>query len=130
MIETPYRLEYYLDDNDKAPFLGWLYSLRDKVAVYRIRARLDRVELGNFGTAKPVGEGVSELKIDHGPGYRVYYALNGKSVVLLLIGGDKSTQHKDIETAKAYWKRQKEELQKIYEMPFIYLHSIAASPPI
>ena len=67
------------------------------------------MELGNFGMAKPVGEGVSELKIDHGPGYRVYYALNGKSVVLLLIGGDKSTQNKDIETAKASWKRQKEE---------------------
>lgn len=49
MAETPYRLEYYLDDNGKAPFLGWLYSRRDKMAVYRIRARLDRVELGNFG---------------------------------------------------------------------------------
>jgi putative addiction module killer protein len=109
MPETPYQLEYYLDDNGNAPFLEWLYSLRDKVAVYRIRARLDRVELGNFGTAKPVGDGVSELKIDHGPGYRVYYAMNGKSVVLLLIGGDKSTQQKDIETAKTYWKRQKEE---------------------
>ena len=109
MIETTYRLDYYLDDNGKAPFLEWLYSLRDKMAVYRIRARLDRVELGNFGTAKPVGDGVSELKIDHGPGYRVYYAMSGKTVVLLLIGGDKSTQQKDIDTAKAYWKKQKEE---------------------
>ena len=68
MTETPYQLEYYLDDNGKAPFLGWLYSLRDKMAEYRIRARLDRVELGNFGTVKPVGDGVSELKIDPGPG--------------------------------------------------------------
>jgi putative addiction module killer protein len=109
MVETPYRLEYYLDDNGKAPFLEWLYSLRDKMAVYRIRARLDRVELGNFGTVKSLGDGVSELKIDYGPGYRVYYAMNGKTVVLLLVGGDKSTQHKDIVTAKAYWKRQKEE---------------------
>lgn len=109
MTETPCRLEYYLDDKGKAPFLVWLYSLRDKAAVYRIRARLDRVELGNFGTVKPVGDGVSELKIDHGPGYRIYYAMNGKSVVLLLIGGDKSTQQKDIVTAKAHWKRQKEE---------------------
>ena len=67
MSETPYRLEYYLDDNGKAPFLGWLYSLRDKAAVFRIRARLDRVELGNFGTSKPVGDGVRELKIDHAP---------------------------------------------------------------
>ena len=109
MPETPYSLEYYLDDNGNAPFLVWLYSLRDKMAVYRIRARLDRVELGNFGTVKPVGNGVSELRIHHGPGYRVYYAISGKAVVLLLVGGDKSTQQGDIETAKAYWKRQKEE---------------------
>jgi putative addiction module killer protein len=108
MTETPYRLEYYLDENGNAPFLVWLYSLRDKEAVYRIRARLDRVELGNFGTVKLIGGGVSELKIDHGPGYRVYYAMSGKTVVLLLIGGDKSTQQRDIETAKAYWKQQKE----------------------
>ena len=85
-----------------------MYSLRDKVAVYRIRARLDRLELGNFGIVKPVGDGVSELKIDHGPGYRIYFAMSGKTVVLLLNGGDKSTQQKDIETAKAYWKQQKE----------------------
>ena len=108
MTETPYRLEYYLDGNGEAPVTKWLYSLRDKVAVYRIRARFDRVELGNFGTIKPVGGGVTELKIDHGPGYRVYYAMSGKTVVLLLIGGDKSTQQKDVETEKAYWKRQKE----------------------
>ena len=109
MTEMPYRLEYYLDDNGDAPFTQWLYSLRDKVAVYRIRARLDRVQFGNFGTIKSVGGGVIEMKIDHGPGYRLYYAKSGKTVVLLLIGGDKSTQQKDIETAKAYWKRQKEE---------------------
>lgn len=108
MADTPYRLEYFLDDNGEAPFTQGLYSLRDKVAMYRIRARLDRVALGNFGATKPVGEGVSELKIDHGPGYRVYYAMTGKTVVLLLIGGDKSTQQKDIETAKSYWKRQRE----------------------
>lgn len=79
------------------------------MAVYRIRARLDRVVLGNLGTIKPVGDGVCEFKIDHGPGYRIYYAMNGKTVVLLLVGGDKSTQQRDIEKAKAYWKRQKEE---------------------
>ncbi|OGR05577.1 MAG: hypothetical protein A2511_04670 [Deltaproteobacteria bacterium RIFOXYD12_FULL_50_9] len=109
MIEAPYTLEYYIDDNSKIPFLVWLYSLRDKMTVYRIRARLDRVKLGNFGIVKHVGDGVSELIIDHGPGYRIYYAMSGKTVVLLLIGGDKSTQQRDIETAKAYWKRQREE---------------------
>jgi len=109
MNETAYRLEYYLDDSGKAPFLLWLYSLKDKMAVYRIRARLDRVVLGNFGTVEPVGDGVRELKINHGPGYRIYYAISGKTVVLLLVGGDKSTQQKDIDTAKVCWKRQKEE---------------------
>ena len=79
-----------------------------KSAVARIRVRLDRVKLGNFGNVKAVGDGVNELKIDYGPGYRLYYAMSGKTVVLLLIGGDKSTQGRDIETAKAYWKRQKE----------------------
>jgi putative addiction module killer protein len=108
MAEPAYQLKYYLDKNGDAPFLVWLYSLRDKVAVYRIRARLDRLSLGNFGTIKPVGDGVSEMKIDHGPGYRVYFAMSGKTVVLLLIGGDKSTQQSDISTAKRYWKHQKE----------------------
>lgn len=80
----------------------------DKVAVYRIRTRLDRVQLGNFGATRAVGSGVWELKIDHGPGYRVYYAMTGRTVILLLVGGDKSTQQRDIETAKAYWKKQRE----------------------
>jgi putative addiction module killer protein len=109
MNETAYRLEYYLDDSGKAPFLLWLYSLKDNTAVYRIRARLDRVILGNFGTVEPIGDGVWELKINHGPGYRVYYAICGRDVVLLLVGGVKSTQQRDIETAKVYWKRQKGE---------------------
>lgn len=109
MTETPYRLEYYLDDEGNAPFIRWLHALRDQVAVYRIRARLDRVALGNFGKVNSVGDGVWELKIDHGPGYRVYYAMTGKTIVLLLIGGDKSTQQRDIGTAKAFWKRQQEE---------------------
>ena len=72
----------------------------------RISARLNRLKLGNFGIAKSLGDGVSELKIDYGPGYRLYYAMNGKTVVLLLLGGDKSTQKQDIKVAKSYWKRQ------------------------
>jgi putative addiction module killer protein len=107
MLETLYRLEYYLDDNGEAPFTKWLEALRDRIAFARIVVRLDRLQAGNFGTVKPLGDGVNELKIDHGPGYRVYYAMREKTVVLLLIGGDKSTQSRDIETAKAYLKRQK-----------------------
>lgn len=79
-------------------------SLKDRIAVSRIRMRLNRVIVGNFGVVKSVGQGVSELKIDHGPGYRLYYAMSGKTVVLLLIGGDKSTQTGDIEAAKHYWQ--------------------------
>jgi putative addiction module killer protein len=72
MIETPYRLEYYLNNNDEAPFIKWLEALRDRVAFAKIAVRLDRVQAGNFGVVRALGDGVSELKIDHGPGYRVY----------------------------------------------------------
>ncbi len=108
MPETAYCLEYYADEKGKEPFRDWLYGLRDRAAFARITVRLDRVELGNFGLCKNVGNGVFELKIDYGPGYRVYYAISGKTVVLLLLGGDKSTQTKDIETAKSYWASHRE----------------------
>jgi putative addiction module killer protein len=71
-----------------------------------VQGLYNRVKLGNFGIIKALGDGVIELKIDYGPGYRVYYAMNGKTIVLLLIGGDKATQTKDIKVAKAYWARQ------------------------
>ena len=82
-------------------FLQWLMALRDLRAVARIQIRIDRVLLGNFGDVKPVGEGVSELRIDYGPGYRVYFTQRGKTLVLLLCGGDKSTQKSDIAEAKS-----------------------------
>jgi putative addiction module killer protein len=106
VTDTPYRLEYYIEDNGRAPLTEWLSNLRDRDAHARISARLNRVKLGNFGMIKALGDGVIELKIAYGPGYRVYSAMNGKTVVLLLIGGDKTTQTKDIKVAKAYWKRQ------------------------
>ena len=105
-----YSIEYYLTAANKKPFKEWLGGL-DIGARAKIRVRLDRVRLGNLGKNRSVGEGVYELKIDYGPGYRVYYALNGKTVVLLLIGGDKSTQKKDILLAKAYWQDHKERKQ-------------------
>ncbi|MBV1701456.1 MAG: type II toxin-antitoxin system RelE/ParE family toxin [Hyphomicrobiales bacterium] len=82
-------------------FLQWLTALRDQRAVARIQIRIDRVLLGNFGDVKAVGEGVCEMKIDYGPGYRVYYVQRGKTLVLLLCGGDKSTQKSDIAEAKS-----------------------------
>ena len=80
-------------------FDHWYDGLRDRQGRARIAARLRRVELGNFGDVKPVGSGVNELRIDYGPGYRVYLTQRGLEVVILLAGGDKRTQSKDIEAA-------------------------------
>jgi putative addiction module killer protein len=90
-----------------ATFDSWLSSLRDRRAVTRIAARLDRLAAGNPGDAEPIGEGVSELRISYGPGYRVYFLQRGPVLVILLCGGDKSTQSKDIRQAKVLaeqWK--------------------------
>lgn len=81
-------------------FDAWFAQLRDSRGRARIQARLDRAALGNLGTCAPVGEGVSEMKIDVGPGYRVYFVQRGLEVIILLAGGDKSTQGKDIAMAK------------------------------
>lgn len=80
-------------------FAKWLDGLSDIRARARIQARIERLATGNPGDVKAVGEGVSELRIDYGPGYRVYYKKQGQKVVILLAGGDKSTQAKDIKTA-------------------------------
>ena len=80
-------------------FDHWFSELRDKQAVRRVQARIDRAEEGNFGDCEPVGEGVSEMRIHYGPGFRVYFAQRGMEIVILLAGGDKSTQSKDIKTA-------------------------------
>ena len=80
-------------------FDNWLSNLRDQQAKRRVQARIDRAEDGNFGDCEPVGEGVSEMRIHYGPGYRVYFAQRGMEIVVLLAGGDKRTQAKDIKTA-------------------------------
>ena len=80
-------------------FSDWIAKLKDIKAVAKIDVRIRRLSLGNPGDVKPVGEGVSELRIDYGPGYRVYYKTVGRTVVILLCGGDKSSQAADIETA-------------------------------
>ena len=80
-------------------FLGWFRALRDPRGKVRIQARIDLAEEGNFGDCEPVGEGVSEMRIHYGPGYRVYFKRSGQRIYLLLAGGDKSTQSRDIKTA-------------------------------
>jgi putative addiction module killer protein len=102
----------YQTTEGKVPLTEWLVSLRDGVTRARITARLDRLKAGLLGDWKNVGGGVCEMRIDHGPGYRVYYGQESKALVLLLCGGDKSTQAKDIEIAHAYWKDYKARLPK------------------
>ena len=80
-------------------FDAWLSDLKDRQAVARITARIDRLALGNPGDVKPVGAGVSEMRVDYGPGYRIYYQQRGSLMVLLLCGGDKRTQDADIKQA-------------------------------
>ena len=98
------RINEYTDEQDRSPYAEWLASLRDVRARARIIMQVDRMELGLFGDSEPIGEGLSELKIHYGPGYRVYYGKVGQAAYLLLCGGDKSTQSKDIKRAKTYWQ--------------------------
>lgn len=87
-----------------APFAEWIAALRDRRANQAIAARITRLQAGNRGDWKTVGSGVFELRIDTGPGYRVYCGQDGKTLVLLLCAGDKRTQKKDIERASEYWR--------------------------
>ena len=86
-------------------FTKWFDGLKDRRARARIQARIDRVEMGNFGDVAPVGDGISELRIFYGPGYRVYFSQRKSVVVILLCGGDKSTQQSDIVKAKEIAKQ-------------------------
>ena len=81
-------------------FMKWLTGLRDQKAIARIQIRIDRLALGNPGDVRPVGSGISAMRIDYGPGYRVYFSQRGSDLVILLCGGDKTTQTSDIEKAK------------------------------
>ena len=90
-------------------FRRWRARLKDERARAMIASRLDRLAFGNAGDVKPVGQGISELRIDYGPGFRVYFTRHGKEIIILLCGGDKSSQAKDIETAKRLAKEWREE---------------------
>ena len=100
------ELRFYQTAHGKCPFIEWLTDV-DRQARARVEARLARVVTGNLGDIRPVGGGVVELRIDWGPGYRVYAARVGPVMVLLLCGGDKRTQQKDIQRAQAYFKDHK-----------------------
>jgi len=101
------QLLRYQREDGREPFSEWLNGLRDKMAQARIRLRLRQVEAGSLGDCEPVGEGVLELRVHAGAGYRVYCGRHGKTVVLLLCGGDKASQVRDIEQAKQLWTEWK-----------------------
>ena len=97
------ELRRYQLADQSTPVTDWLQALRDMRARAQIEVRLRRVSVGNFGDCKTVGEGVSELRVDIGPGYRVYHAKHGQTLVILLCGGNKASQQNDITRAKDYW---------------------------
>lgn len=98
-----FDIQIYRITHDVEPYVAWLSALPDRQAKARIVVRVNRMAGGNLGDVKPVGEGVWEARIDHGPGYRLYYAQAGRRLILLLIGGDKRTQQSDIAKAHGYW---------------------------
>ncbi|NJL11340.1 MAG: type II toxin-antitoxin system RelE/ParE family toxin [Calothrix sp. SM1_7_51] len=104
MEAQPREIKEYQTADGQNPFAQWIDSLRDRKARAKIRNRLTRVEAGNLGNYRSVGEGVCELKINFGPGYRVYFGQVESTIILLLCGGDKSTQEEDILQAKEYWR--------------------------
>ena len=105
-----YEIEHYLTPEDgRNLFIDWLQSLRDVTAKIAVVRRVTRIEQGNFGDHKFCRDGVSELRIDVGAGYRVYYAITGKLVVLLLCGGNKRTQRAEIDRACKYWQHWQKE---------------------
>jgi len=103
MIPGKKEVRYYLIRDNKSPCEDWILNLKDRQGRAVILARIRRMELGNPGKWASVGKGVNELKIDVGPGYRVYFGEDGKTLVILLCGGDKKSQKKDIRTAHEYW---------------------------
>lgn len=104
----PRQVEFYCTSNGQEPFSEWLLSIQDQSTQDRILARLERLKSGNLGDCRSVGSGVFELRLDFGPGYRIYFGQVSNTIVLLLCGGDKSSQTRDIERAKTYWLEYKE----------------------
>ena len=97
------ELHIYCTKAGKQPFANWMESLKDKITKAQVTNRLNRVAHGNYGDCQSVGGGIYELRIHYGAGYRVYFAEQDKTILLLLVGGSKKTQVKDIENAKKYW---------------------------
>ena len=102
-----FDIKIYATENGEEPFKIWLDSLKDCDTQALILQRLQRIRLGNFGDCKPIDQGLWEFRINHGPGYRVYYALVGRRLILIIGGGDKRSQHRDITKAGKYLEEYK-----------------------
>jgi putative addiction module killer protein len=100
--EDEYSLRYDVAANGKRPFAKWLLYLPDRDGAARVQVRLERLRLGNFGDVRSLGKGLSELRVDVGPGYRAYFTTESKSVVMLFCAGDKAAQQRDINRAREY----------------------------
>ena len=107
MIPREIEVRVYETTDGRCPFNDWLARLRDFRAIEKIDARIARLRAGHFGDCKPVGEAVLELRVHYGPGYRVYFARQGRAIVLLLCAGHKATQPRDIARAKRYWREHR-----------------------
>ena len=103
------KLRFYQTENGNEPFKKWLESIKDKTAMAQINNRVRRLALGQHGDCKRVGKGVFELRIHYSRGYRVYFSEHGKELVILLLGGDKGSQKRDIKQAITYWQHYKEQ---------------------
>jgi len=101
-------IDYYRTSSGKEPVREWLSALKDKITQAILYKRIRQAGLGQFGKTRNVGDGVWELKIDYGPGYRVYYGIHNDELILLLMAGSKRTQSADIKKARAYWIEWKE----------------------
>lgn len=102
------EIRVYRTRNNREPFTQWLESIRDQSTRRRIRARLEQLKFGNFGDYKLISDGVYELRLHFGAGYRIYFGQIRDTTILLLCGGDKSSQTQDIDRAKMYWQEYKE----------------------
>jgi putative addiction module killer protein len=105
-------LKNYVTPSGRAPFREWVEALRDKKGQAIIQAKLEQLVDGLFGDCRPIGSGLSELRIRFGPGYRVYFGQDGENIILLLCGGDKSSQVTDIRLAHRLWKEYQRRMAK------------------
>jgi putative addiction module killer protein len=107
-VEPVVEIRTFETEDGRVPFDDWFMGIRDMQTRARIETRIDRLALGNFGNCTSAREGVSELKIDFGPGYRVYFGRDGDTLVILLRGGKKDTQDADMKLARRYWQEYKD----------------------